>query len=288
MNENIENNAEVVDVPVELTAGEMLRNARTTGRRKREIPTIAKQLCIREEFLEALENCNYTAIPELVYVLGFARNYAMELGLNPDEIVTKIKKEMGVLGDCAVDDDDVSACAMPSIKEESWAKLCFVKAYQFVYQNWQWFLGGLLLIAVVVAIVLWPKQDVADVEVNQQVVPVVETSTEPQYRLDILERFGTRNRDKAEIVIQANADTGDAGSWIEVKDARGRTEISRVLMPGDVYYVPVGNGYKATFGNAGGVDIWVNGKMAPSVGAVHTKKSGVILTPDALMGKKDK
>lgn len=65
---------------VELTAGEMLRNARTTGRRKREIPTISKQLCIREEFLEALEQGNYTVIPELVYILGFARNYAMELG----------------------------------------------------------------------------------------------------------------------------------------------------------------------------------------------------------------
>ena len=288
MNENIENTEEVVSAPVELTAGEMLRNARTTGRRKREIPTIAKQLCIREEFLEALESCNYTAIPELVYVLGFARNYAMELGLNPDEIVTKIKKEMGVLGDCAVDDDDVSACAMPSIKEESWAKLCFVKAYQFVYQNWQWFLGGLLLIAVVMAIIFWPKSEVVDVKVDTQVVPVVETSTEPQYRLEVRERFGTSNRAKAEVVVQANADTGDAGSWIEDKDARGRTEISRVLMPGDVYYVPVGDGYKATFGNAGGVDIWVNGKLAPSVGAVHTKKSGVILTPDVLMGKKDK
>ena len=38
-----------------MTAGEMLRNARTTGRRKREMQTIAKQLCIREDFLQALE-----------------------------------------------------------------------------------------------------------------------------------------------------------------------------------------------------------------------------------------
>ena len=89
MNENVEKN-EVIETPVaDLKAGEMLRNARTTGRRKREIPTIAKQLCIREEFLEALENCEYTKIPEVVYILGFARNYAMELGLNPDEIVEK-------------------------------------------------------------------------------------------------------------------------------------------------------------------------------------------------------
>ena len=67
-------------INAEMTAGEILRDARTTGRRKREIPTIAKQLCIREEFLMALEAGDYTALPETVYILGFARNYAMELG----------------------------------------------------------------------------------------------------------------------------------------------------------------------------------------------------------------
>ena len=77
----------------EITAGEMLRNARTTGRRKREVATIAKLLCIREDFLTALEEGNYHVIPETVYILGFARSYAVELGLNPDEVIAKLKRE---------------------------------------------------------------------------------------------------------------------------------------------------------------------------------------------------
>ena len=93
-NENIN-----TDVHSEMTVGEILRNARTTGRRKREIPTISKQLCIREEFLQALEDGNYNVIPENVYILGFARNYAMELGLDPDEIVNKLKREMGLVAE---------------------------------------------------------------------------------------------------------------------------------------------------------------------------------------------
>ena len=93
---NIENN-DLLNMNVGMTAGDMLKNARTTGRRKREIPTIAKQLCIREEFLEALEEGNYAIIPEQVYILGFARNYAMELGLNPDDIVTKIKHILNLM-----------------------------------------------------------------------------------------------------------------------------------------------------------------------------------------------
>ena len=82
---------------VTMTAGEMLKNARTTGRRKREISTISKILCIREEFLTALEEGNYRIIPEDVYILGFARSYAVELGLNPDDVILQLKKELGLI-----------------------------------------------------------------------------------------------------------------------------------------------------------------------------------------------
>ena len=286
MTENIENADVVVDAPVVMTAGEMLRNARTTGRRKREISTISKQLCIREDFLEALENGQYDVIPEPVYILGFARNYAMELGLNPDEVVEKIKKEMGLVSDCVSDDDeDVSACAMPSIQEESWAKVAFGKAYQFVYQNWIWFVGGVIAIVLIVfaVVMLTPSKTDEVVAPAQVVVSVEDVVKEPEYKQPVRERFGTDNRATAEIILQANKKTGEAGTWVEIKDVRGRTEISRVLMPGDVYYVPVKGTYKATFGNAGGIDVWVGGKLAPQVGPEYKKVSGVELVPEKLM-----
>ncbi|MEE1029771.1 MAG: helix-turn-helix domain-containing protein [Alphaproteobacteria bacterium] len=283
MTEEIEVTTEpIVEAPVEMTAGEMLRNARTTGRRKREIPTIAKQLCIREEFLEALENGDYNAIPETVYILGFARNYAMELGLEPEEVIAKIKKEMGLLADCAADDDDVTACAMPSIKEEEhWAKILFVKCYQFVYQNWQWFAGALLaiILTIVLIVVLTPNSD--SVKVADTNTAVVEEVSTEKYNLPVRERFGTDNRDKADVVLQASQE-----SWVKVEDGRGNTVFSRVLVPGDIYYVPAGDKYKATFGNAGGVDIWVNGKLAPDAGANHTRKSGISLSPKNLLSDK--
>ncbi len=288
MTENIENNEnvvvdEAVSAPVALTAGQMLHNARTTGRRKREIPTIAKQLCIREEFLEALESGDYTVIPEPVYILGFARNYAMELGLNPDEIVEKIKKEMGLTADCA-DSDDVTSCAMPSIKEESWGKVYFVKAYQFVYQHWVWFVGVIVAIALIVlgGMLLFGTEKTEDVAPIASVVETV-VSTEPEYKLTVRERFGVDNREKANVILQASQE-----SWVKVEDGRGNTVFSRVLVPGDVYYAPVGNKYKATFGNAGGIDIWVNGKLIPDAGADHTRKSGIMLNPDSLLGNNKK
>ena len=287
MTENIENVdvvAEVEQTLVELTAGQMLHNARTTGRRKREISTIAKQLCIREEFLEALEKGDYAAIPEPVYILGFARNYAMELGLNPDDVIAKIKKEMGLTSDCVDSDEDVSACAMPSIKEENWTKIYFVKAYQFVYQHWIWFAGALagILLIVLGVILLSPSKTADEVIATTPVVEQV-VSTEPEYKLTVRERFGTDNREKANVILQASQE-----SWVKVEDGRGNTVFSRVLVPGDVYYVPVGNKYKATFGNAGGIDIWVNGKLVADAGADHTRKSGIMLNPESLLENKKK
>ena len=286
MNENIENNEEV-QVPVELTAGEMLRNARTTGRRKREISTVAKQLCIREEFLNALEEGNYTFIPETVYILGFARNYAMELGLNPDEIVEKIKKEMGLIpGACSASgdgaDDEGPTCARPSLKEENPAKAFFVRVYQFVYQNWIWFAGALALIVLAIVLVFaLGGDDKADVENTVPVVEVVAKVNEPEFKTVVRERFGTENREKANVILQAAQE-----SWVKVEDGRGNTVFSRVLVAGDVYYVPVGEKYKATFGNAGGVDVWVNGKLIPDIGKDGERKSGILLSPDSLIGSK--
>lgn len=285
MTEDIEKKEDVVDVPVELSAGEMLRNARTTGRRKREIPTISKQLCIREEFLEALENGDYGVIPETVYILGFARNYALELGLNPDEIVAKIKKEMGMVADCAMDDDDdVSACAMPSIKEESWGKVTFGKVYQFIYQHWIWFVGAIVVLAIVIGALLMFTPKTEEVVAPTEVVPVVETTIkEPEYKQEVRERFGVENREKADVILQAAKE-----SWVKIEDGRGNTVFSRVLVPGDVYYVPAGDKYKATFGNAGGIDVWVNGVLVPDVGPDQTRKTGISMAPASLMsGQKE-
>ncbi len=283
------------DVQVELTVGEMLRNARTTGRRKREIPTISKQLCIREEFLQALEDGNYSVIPEPVYILGFARNYAMELGLNPDEIVNKLKHEMGLSNECQIhsekeDKNDAAAAACESNAHHNAGasvREVFAAAWSHVRTHWKWFAAGVatLILLIVLVVVLASGAADEDAPADTSVVdnPVVAVSTEPAYNVAVRERFGTDNRAKANVILQANRDANETGAWVEVKDARGRTELSRVLLPGDVYYVPAGGKYTATFGNAGGIDVWVNGKLAPKVGANHARKSGIVLSPEKLM-----
>ncbi|MCQ2581981.1 MAG: DUF4115 domain-containing protein [Alphaproteobacteria bacterium] len=270
-----------------LTAGEMLRDARTTGRRKREISTIAKQLCIREEFLQALEDGNYAFIPELVYVLGFARNYAIELGLDPTELIEKIKTEMGVVkSEISVAPGEIipdGTTKHTSIKSVWQSVLLFSKqVWSFVKKHWKWFaIGfGALIVASVVLILVFGGR--ADNTIPQEPVEVTDTVVDLNYNIPVREYFGAENRDKAEVVLQAIED-----SYVAVEDSRGRVVFGRSLVAGDVYFVPSGN-YKAKFGNAGGIDVWVNGKLAPKIAKGHVAKSDISLLPKNLIKSADK
>ncbi len=268
----------------EMTVAEMFRNARTQGRRKREISTIAKQLCIAEEFLEALESGDYKKIPEIVYILGFARNYAMELGLDPDVVVNKIKEEMGIepTAEETITNEDLEE--MNRVNDyKAKAQELLRSAMNYVMKHWLWFAigGGVLILAMLVVIIFGGTAN--NVE-EKPVAPVVEqtapVTAEPVYNIPVRERFGKENMARAKVIIQTIED-----GYVGVENAKGVTVFGRTMLAGDVFYVPNTSGLKAKFGNAGAVDIWVDGELAPKVGANKTSKKDVSLNPDSLMKK---
>ena len=272
----------------EMTAGQMLYNARTTGRRKREIATIAKLLCIREEFLEALESGNYRLIPEDVYILGFARSYAVELGLDPDVVVEQLKRELGIMTRIMTEESEpekkhgTPKCKLKINKDccIKYAKLSF----NYVKKHWIWFSAGftLMLVAIVLCVILLPKksdivQNVAPISAETVNVATPATTSDPDFRFPVREKFNEKSAKESRVVLQAEKE-----SWVKIEDARGNTSFSRVLVPGDVYYMPLSDKFKGTFGNAGGIDVWVDGQLVKKVGPANTRKTGISMAPDAL------
>ncbi len=57
---------------------------------------VAKKLCIRKIYLDAIEDSNYKEIPPLPYGIGFIRSYANYLGLNGENIVELYKEETNI------------------------------------------------------------------------------------------------------------------------------------------------------------------------------------------------
>ncbi|MDR1696646.1 MAG: helix-turn-helix domain-containing protein [Rickettsiales bacterium] len=256
-------------------ASEILHAARTTGRRKRELSTLARQLCIKEEFLEALENGEYHKIPEHIYVFGFARNYAVELELDPRVIVQKIKLELGV-ADEEVEDDEPETekpAVTPRVSASSRISKIYEKTKGYVALRKKKIIIGLGALAVLIALIFGTVAVVRAVRTDTAEVQV--EYNDPNFAIAPNGMYGTANRGTATVVLQANAKT-----WLKISDSNGETLFSKFLARGDVYFAP--KNANATIGNAGGLDIYVNGRMIAPLGENDVKLEGVALNPNAL------
>jgi cytoskeleton protein RodZ len=71
-------------------------------------------------------------------------------------------------------------------------------------------------------------------------------------------------------------------NWVQVRDGANAPLMTRVLKPGDVLKVPDRNGLTLMTGNAGGLDILVDGEAVPSLGAPGQVRRNVALDADKL------
>jgi len=68
-------------------------------------------------------------------------------------------------------------------------------------------------------------------------------------------------------------------SWVQIQDANGVTVMARTLRAGEAYTVPEQSGLRLTTGNAGALDVIVDGQVAPALGQIGTVRRNVTLDP---------
>ena len=71
-------------------------------------------------------------------------------------------------------------------------------------------------------------------------------------------------------------------NWVQVRDGANAPVMTRILKPGDILKVPDRNGLTLMTGNAGGLDILVDGEAVPSLGALGQVRRNVALDADKL------
>ncbi len=82
----------------------------------------------------------------------------------------------------------------------------------------------------------------------------------------------------AHIVIRARQD-----SWVQVRDDADNLVLTRILRAGDVYRVPDRRGLTLLTGNAGALEILVDGKPAPPIGPTGAVRRNVALDAELLL-----
>jgi len=73
------------------TAGELLKEKRIL--KELSLQDVSAKTKIKLEYLSAIENSDFTALPSSTFAKGFLRNYASFLYLNPDTIVAMFRRD---------------------------------------------------------------------------------------------------------------------------------------------------------------------------------------------------
>ncbi|MGB0571675.1 MAG: RodZ domain-containing protein [Alphaproteobacteria bacterium] len=88
--------------------------------------------------------------------------------------------------------------------------------------------------------------------------------------------YGARNA-AARIILRAEENT-----WVQIRDADENVILTQMLQAGDRYLVPNRDGMRLMTGNAGGLDISVDGDSVPTIGERGESRRDVRLDPNLL------
>jgi cytoskeleton protein RodZ len=280
------------DAPLE-TVGQDLRAARL--RRGDDIASAARTLKIRKDYLEALEEDRFSALPGRAYAVGFVRAYADYLGLDPLQTVERFKQEI------AGRDEQSKTAGFPETREES--RLPH---------------GWILIVTIVVALIGYgvyelamsfgnaPSQPVAavpgrmmshDKTAARQARPTPKRTAiaaptvpgEAQVGANSFQSAVTTNAATASgkvyglqnanphIVLRVTQPTR-----VLVQDSAGKAFINRALEPGDSYRVPNVPGLLLTAQHGNAVEIDLDGQAMGSAGKGGDAAEAFALDPQAI------
>lgn len=286
----------LTDMPV----GEILRRGREHYGQSLE--EVEKNLRIRAIQLHALETGNLGALPGKAYALGFVRSYSEYLGLDGEKMVQLFKRQS--VGNKIEPHLNFPVPASESkIPAISFALVCAVIGLVFI---------GMWMADREEGAVTSAVNDVPPVEAAAELAqegqevfgPSLPDNYSAPAETAAIDPPSVATNDSASITTPAPTSAPAPtptptqpqpaeqeegiilnvveNSWVEIRDAGGRAIVSRVLKAGDQYFVPDRPDLRMSLGNASGVQIVVDGKALPFLGARGEVKRNISLDTKSL------
>jgi cytoskeleton protein RodZ len=242
-----------------LSVGEILRRSRVKAGYSLE--QVEQGVCIRASQIQAMEDGRWESLPGRVYVFGFIRTYSEYLGLDGEKMVLLLKQQSG---------KHVAPKPLLITAEEEDLPL---PDHRVVLLFVALFIGALLILNFLLG-----RGDEPDKNLDIPAVPAALTA-----RLTAPSHVTEPEKASAPDVEGSTAEGGAVSPpaepihpivlkavqnvWLEIRDAQKTPIFSRVLNVGEEYWVPGDQaGLVMTLGNAGGLQIIVEGETLPFLG----------------------
>jgi cytoskeleton protein RodZ len=245
-----------------LTAPEMLRAAREKA--GMSLADVAQTTRVPQRHLEALEQGEYTSLPSITYCTGFARAYARAVGMDPVEVVAKVREEVSSGDERARIAYAYDEAADPARVPPRWlaiAALILVVLLMGGYAIWRTQMNSPPVEAPVVA--PEPSPAIASPVVAPQQSPAANAaSTGP-------------------VVLTAMDDV-----WLRVYEQDGRRYFDQTLGKGQSFTVPADASNPLILtGRPDAIAVTVGGRAVPPLGAAERTIADVPISAAALLAR---
>jgi len=233
-----------------MSLGSMISKARLDARLS--IEDLSASTNIRVPLLREMEANNFANCGGETYARGHIRNIAQRLGIDPQIFLTVFEDEHMQI-DRSMQDMLVETSAMKQpdeVRKVSWKVLATISIAS---------LGVAGLVQIIVSNTSSPSIPEPITSASSSASPTTSTSPTPAPSEEATVSTGTG----VEVVITA----ARAKSWLFVSDASGRTLFSGQISTGVTKTFTSDLSLNFKIGNAGGVDLVVNGKKVDSIGA---------------------
>ena len=230
-----------------MTLGSLITQARKSA--GLSIDDLSESTNIRGALLREIESNNFVNCGGETYARGHLRNIATKLGVDPQEFLTAFEDEQMHV-DRSMKDLLVENSVMKKSEEArkvSWKVLATISVASL-------FVVGLGQIII---------SNTASVDIPEPIASVSATPSESSEPTPTSSEQPTVSTGTGvELIITA----ARAKSWLFVSDAAGRTLFSGQIPQGGTKTFSTDVSLNLKIGNAGGVDLIVNGKEVESIG----------------------
>lgn len=196
---------------------------------------IASEIHIKTAYLDGIERLDKTALPSLGYVLGFVRTYALHLGMNAQDAVTRYKIDIECPQNMGMRD-------RPHYVPKR--KIRLPKGS---------FAAGMVLSCMLVVVTWYGwKADAHSAPTTTQI---------PEARNWGFEDLQPTQNDPDMISLKAVGP-----SFVQVTDKDGTTLISRIMVPGEIFETKRQNGPLLSLRDAGAIELYIGGARIGVIG----------------------
>lgn len=230
-----------------MSLGSMISKARIDARLS--VEDLSASTNIRPQLLRDIESNNFSTCGGDTYARGHIRNIAQRLGIDPQIFLTVFEDEQMHVNR-SMQDMLVETNAMRQPEEArkiSWKVLATISIGS---------LGIAGLVQIIVSNTSTPNVPAPVSSNSPTAVATLTPTAEPSEKAKVSTGSGV------EVVITASR----AKSWLFVSDAAGRTLFSGQISTGTTKTFSSDVSLNFKIGNAGGVDLVVNGKKIDSIG----------------------